>query len=478
MACNDIYFWRQCLILITMGISDMGMGFLLSFPAALNAALLSANSTDITATPDQVSWLTSLYGMSGMIGFLFIPSLMQSRGRKLTHILLNIFTGLGFFLTYLANSITMLFIGRLLQGLSATGITLTVIILAEYSHPKRRGYFLAAQGMFLCAGSLMCHALSAFYAWRNIAAVAMLFLLTAIILAFTWPESPPFLAKKRQFEECDRVHTWLFGNSKESRGHLEALISAQSKQNIGCRNSFFSNIKEIFTAFGKGYFLRSVIVVIVLTLIVDASGRYFILVYLSQMFVDITGNASIAFYCSLGVDITMMISSLLFIVIIHLFNRKTILFVTGFITTFLLYVVSLTVHLVASNDQSILSVWLAPGLIILSTFVANIGIVPVAFIIIGEIFPLEHRGLGGSIGGIVFTILYAITMKFIPSLLEYIGTQGAFAVFASCMLVCLVILIYTLNETKDKSLQEIEDEMKGIKRTQIILMTEEGVANT
>ncbi|VVC89511.1 unnamed protein product [Leptidea sinapis] len=66
MSCfNDILYWRQSLILISMGLHSMGIGFLLSFPAALNAALLSTNTTDITATPDQLrhtdysEWLDS-----------------------------------------------------------------------------------------------------------------------------------------------------------------------------------------------------------------------------------------------------------------------------------------------------------------------------------------------------------------------------------------------------------------------------------
>ncbi|XP_050678185.1 facilitated trehalose transporter Tret1-like isoform X5 [Leptidea sinapis] len=475
MSCfNDILYWRQSLILISMGLHSMGIGFLLSFPAALNAALLSTNTTDITATPDQVSSLTASYGLFGMVGFIFMPSLMQSRGRKLTHIILNVLIILGFFLTYLAKNITMLFIGRTLQGLVATGVTLTTIILAEYCHPKRRGYFLATMGLWMCVGSLICHALSAFWNWRNIAALAMLPLVIALILTFIWPESPSFLAMKRKFVECDQSHTWLFGDSKESKDMLNALISAQSEEISDGRNVYWKNIKDIVTAFGKGYFLRPLSVVIVLTLMVDASGRYFMLVYLSEIFVEITGDASIAFYCSLGVDVTIMISSLLFIVIIRLFNRKTILFVTGFCTTILLYVVSFTVHLKSTDNDS---VWLTPGLIILSTFVSNSGLVPIAFIIIGEIFPLEHRGLGGSLGGIVFTGLYGVTMKCIPILLEHIGTQGVFAVLGTCMLVCLVILIFILNETKDKTLQEIEDELKGIKRTKIVLISEDVLAD-
>ncbi|VVC89512.1 unnamed protein product [Leptidea sinapis] len=477
MPCNkDVYYWRQILVFISMGLHKMGIGFQLSFPAALNAALLS-NTTDITATPDQVSSLTATFGVSGMVGFIFFPSIMQSRGRKLTHILLNSFVILGFLLTYLANNVTMLFIGRILQGFSGTGVTLSSIIMAEYSHPKRRGLFLAAMGMWMCFGSFICHALSAFLNWRNIAALAIVPLVTALILTFIWPESPSFLAMKRKFVECDQSHTWLFGDSKESKDILNALIAAQSEQNSDGSNVFSKNIKNIVTAFGKGYFLRPLFVVIVLTLVVDVSGRYFILVYLNQMFVDIIGDASIAFYCSLGVDITMMISLLLFIVIIRLFNRKRILFVTGFCATILLYVISLTAHLKFINGELVHSAWMMPSLIVLTIFVANSGIVPLAFIIIGEIFPLEHRGLGGSLGGMVFTALYGVTMKCIPVLIETIGTQGVFAVCGSCMLVCLVLLKFTLNETKDKTLQEIEDEFKGVKRAKIILMSEEVITD-
>ncbi|XP_045518648.1 uncharacterized protein LOC123710655 [Pieris brassicae] len=65
MRCfKDVYFWRQSLILIGDSVHSAGTGLMLSFSSVLNPALLS-NSTDIRATPEEVSWIYKL-GVGGM----------------------------------------------------------------------------------------------------------------------------------------------------------------------------------------------------------------------------------------------------------------------------------------------------------------------------------------------------------------------------------------------------------------------------
>ncbi|XP_072946148.1 facilitated trehalose transporter Tret1-like [Epargyreus clarus] len=381
MACGaDIYFWRQVLVLVSDSLHSVGTGFVLSFPSVLNSVALSTNTTDIHITKDQASWITASHGFAGVIGFFIVPPLMQEYGRKFAHIILTLLIVIGFTMLAFAQNVATLYAGRIIQGLALCAVYLGPIILAEYAHPMRRGYFMTLKKGCVAVGSLICHSLVLICSWRQIAGIATSFYIVALLLTFLWTESPPFLAMKGKYEECDRAYTYLNGNTLKSRRELEDLISAQrerlEEERIAKKNNKLLQICKKCT---RKDFLKPFFIITVLTIIIDSGGRYYNVAYIVQIITDITGDNSVAMTC-----------------------------------------------------------W--------------------------EVFPLEHRGIGTTATGIVFTLLYAITMKCTPIMMEETGIEGTYGIYGVCLLICLVISHFILTETKDKTLQEIEDEMKGIER--------------
>nr|XP_034836887.1 uncharacterized protein LOC117993244 [Maniola hyperantus] len=191
MGClSDVYFWRQCVVLIANCMFSVGSGFMLSFPSVLNPDILSPNSTGIHATPDQASWIASSSGISGFVGFCMAPYIMQIYGRKSITVGLNFLSGLGFLIFSLANNVPSLYAARIIQGIPMCSAYISTLIVGEYSHRKRRGYFTAIKKSTVAIGALMCH----------------------------------FLGR---YDECEKTHRWLFGDSVKSKRELEELISSQ-----------------------------------------------------------------------------------------------------------------------------------------------------------------------------------------------------------------------------------------------------------
>lgn len=89
------------------------------------------------------------------------------------------------------------------------------------------------------------------------------------------------------------------------------------------------------------------------------------------------------------------------------------------------------------------------------------GTVPLPFIIAGEVFPLEYRSLAGGISVLFLSLNLFITVKTVPILFKTIGIYGAYVLYASVVGYCLVVSLLFLPETKDRTLQEIEDEFRG-----------------
>lgn len=309
----------------------------------------------------------------------------------------------------------------------------------------------------IAVGTLTCHSMSLICDWRQISTYTISLPIIAIILTSFWPESPSYLAMKGRFRDCKESFLWLNGESNLSE--LNHLITTHMER-MKIRKPE-NRCKSLL----KKDFLKPLAIVSLLTLVIDLCGRYYFVVYIIQIMVELFGDKSLAIYCSIAVDCFTIIALVSSCFVIRRFKRRTLLFSSGMLTVVLMLLISLLILLKAYNI-GIDIVWLTPLMIVLQSFVVNFGVIPIGFAIIGEIFPLEYKGVGSCISGIVFTILYTLTLKITPMLLEHTGVGGTYATYGVCMAVSMVLLHFVVPETKDKTLQQIEDEIKGVKTTE------------
>lgn len=86
----------------------------------------------------------------------------------------------------------------------------------------------------------------------------------------------------------------------------------------------------------------------------------------------------------------------------------------------------------------------------------SIGFGPVPFIIIGELFASDIKGLAAGLAMTLnWTLAFIITKAF-PSLLEAIGSGPTFWIFTALSYLGTIFLVFCLPETKGKSLAEIQ----------------------
>lgn len=391
---------------------------------------------------------------------------MQAYGRKYVSIGLNFLSAIGFLIFAMANNVPCLFAARIVQGMSTCSVLILGIILGEYSHPKRRGYFMSMKKSSVGVGAVLCHSIALKWNWKKVAAVAAIPNTVAIFLTFLWPESPSFLAYTGKYAECEKSHRWLFGDGPNSNRELEDLISTQmeNKKHETKSNDF----KDLIRSMLRKDFLKPFIISVLVTIITDACGRYFMLAYVVQILIEVTKDESVTSFCTIGSDLLTVVALLASCFVIRSWKRRTLLFTFGITCVCLMCLTSVLTFLKSYYDiGGSVYWWLTPLVILSNVFVINMGVVPICFTIMGEIFPLEHKGTGTFTSGIVFTVFYAIVMKCTPIMMEKTGVQGTFGIYALIVAFGLTLLYFTLNETKDKTLQQIEREIKGVKQTQV-----------
>ncbi|XP_059050790.1 facilitated trehalose transporter Tret1-like [Achroia grisella] len=461
------YFLRQCLVATGFILQCFSVNISLAFPSILIPILLSSNAKEFRITPDEASWLASCNTITGLIGLFTLPPIMQKYGRKVINIGTAVTQLMGWLLYIFTNSVATLYVARLTHGLCLGSVYLHCVIASEYSDPKRRGYLVAIKKMMGTVGVLTCHALSLSCTWKQIAIFAIFPYIMIIINGLYWPESPSYLAMKGKFEECKYSFYWLHGKSTEKQNELKILMAAQTETMLKNKRKKSNIIIEILYSFRDKIFLKSFILTTLLILAIDVSGRFYLLTYVIQIIREIVSDEVTAGYCTIVVDLLTILASFLSIFLIHNLKRRTVLFSSGIFSGTLMLILSLILFLKQQYQlDSYSSVrWSSICIVILLNFVLYVGLIPVSYNISGEIFPVEYRGIGPSVSGLSFMTFYFTTMKYTPAIIDGTGLHGMYLIYGLCLLLCILVLYFILPETKDRTLQDIEDEMKGVNRT-------------
>ncbi|CAK1595496.1 unnamed protein product [Parnassius mnemosyne] len=446
--------WAISAVLINM----MAQGLMLSYPSSLLPGIRAPDS-DIKVDLNTASWLGSVVGLSSIPGFFISSILMDWRGRKMAQAIVIIPGILGWLFIYLGASVTSLIIGRLLTGFTGgASVCLGAVIVGEYSSPKNRGTYLNLKTASVCVGGMMIHILGNFFHWRTVALLSLFPYIISLAIIYTWPESPAWLVSRKEFEKSKKAFYWLRGHSEEAEKELYELIRAQKNKPADIKNS---NFKEKFIEFLKKFtrkdFVKPVVIIMFSRLLLETCGRHIFPAYALQIIGEVTGNKSQSFYYTLALDIIITTSATFSSVLVKICKRRTLLFVSGFSALFILFSVCTYLYLASKAIISNNYTWIPISLFVLYFILANLGCTPIPLALLGEVLPLAHRGSGSAVAGIVMSLTMMVALQITPYLLESVKVYGTFAVFGSAMGLTLVVFYFILPETKDRTLQEIED---------------------
>ncbi|XP_045507292.1 facilitated trehalose transporter Tret1-like isoform X1 [Colias croceus] len=447
--------WAVLGVLINM----LGQGMVLSYPSSLIHALQSPDS-DIPIDIHMSSWIASCIGIAGFPGFFISGLLMDLKGRKMAHAIVMIPGTIGWLLIYFATDIRTIIIGRLLGGFTASAtVCLGAVVIGEFSSPSNRGMFLNMKTVAVCLGNTVIHILGYFLHWRTIALLGVVPHAVALTIIITWPESPAWLASKKRFEESEKSFLWLRGNSESSRREFDELIRAQKERmsEIPMNLTMKTRIKEFFKKFTRRDFIKPLIIIIFSATLLETCGRHIFPAYALQIIAAVTGNKMNSFYYTLAIDIIITTSATLSSILVKLLKRRTLLFGTAFPAIIVLFCACLYLFLVAQGVISATRTWIPIMLFVLYFILANLGCTPIPLALLGEVFPLAHRGSGSLISGFALSLLLMFALQVTPYLLVSVKVYGTFAFFGTLMAISLITLHFILPETKDKTLQEIED---------------------
>ncbi|EOX94872.1 Major facilitator superfamily protein isoform 1 [Theobroma cacao] len=413
--------------------------------AGYSSPTQTAITEDLSLTLAEYSVFGSILTFGAMIGAITSGPIADFIGRKGAMRTATGFCVAGWLAIYFAKGALPLDIGRLATGYGMGVFSYVVpVFIAEIAPKNLRGALTTINQLMICTGVSVAFIIGTVLTWRTLALTGLIPCAILLCGLFFIPESPRWLAKIGREKEFEAALQDLRGKdadiSKEAadiRDYIETLQRLPKA--------------KMLDLFQRRY-LRSVIIGVGLMVFQQFGGINGICFYVSNIFESAGFSASVGtiIYAILQVVITGLNAT-----VIDKAGRKPLLLVSsaGLVLGCMLSGISfyLKGHNLALNSVPILAV--AGILIYIGSFSAGMGAVP--WVVMSEIFPINIKGVAGSLATLVnwfgaWAVSY--TFNFLMSWSSY----GTFIIYAVINALAILFVVIVVPETKGKTLEQIQ----------------------
>ncbi|GLT99231.1 hypothetical protein SLE2022_166830 [Rubroshorea leprosula] len=411
-----------------------------------SAPTQSAIREDLDLSVAEFSVFGSILTIGAMIGAVTSGRIADLIGRKGAMRVAACFCIAGWFAVYFSKGALSLDVGRFSTGYGIGVFSFVVpIFIAEIAPKNLRGGLTTLNQLLIVTGSSTAFLIGSVISWRALALTGLIPCVLLLIGLFLVPESPRWLAKVGHYKEFHIALQKLRGEnadiSKEAAEIQEYIETLESLPKA-----------KILDLFQQKY-IRSVIIGVGLMVFQQFGGINGIGFYASETFASVGPSAgkigTIAYAC-IQVPITVIGAML-----IDKSGRRPLIMVSA-AGTFLGCFMAGTSFYLKAHD--LLLGWvpvLAIGgvLFFIASFSIGMGAVP--WVIMSEIFPINVKGVAGSLVVLVCW-LGAWIVSFTFNFLINWSSSGTFYVYSAFSFLTILFVAKFVPETKGKTLEEIE----------------------
>ncbi|XP_048508819.1 facilitated trehalose transporter Tret1-like [Athalia rosae] len=406
--------------------------------------------SDIYLTSGQGAWVSSIFKFGAMLSPLLVTVLVRKAGRKwllLASCIPQIASGI---LLVLAQGYWWLICARFIAGIgSGTSNIASSLYIGEIADDKIRGALGAIISQMMNLGILLAYSIGP---WVSRVPFGGMGILLPVVfgLVFVWmPESPYYLIMKNEPERATKALQWLRG-TEDVKSEIDK-IKASIEYDL--RNA--ANAKDLIVVPGNR---MALIIILGVMFTQQMSGITAILTYSGTIFAE-AGSTLDPSVSLIIVGVVQFLSGILCIFTVDLAGRKLLLLISTAGSAIFLVGVALYFQL-KSNGFDVSPIFWLPlvsmvGFILIYTI--GLGIIP--GVVLSELFPYNLKASAGmavitmaGLCGLIVTKLYQVVV-------DAWGIEAAFWGFAGITAFCFIFILFFVPETKQKSLQEIQEQL-------------------
>ncbi|WP_204121364.1 MULTISPECIES: sugar porter family MFS transporter [Levilactobacillus] len=401
----------------------------------------------------QQGWVVSAVLLGAILGAAIIGPSSDRYGRRKLLLLSAIIFFIGAIGSGLAPEFWTLIISRVILGM-AVGAASALIptYLAELSPADKRGTVSSLFQLMVMTGILLAYITN--YAWAGIptgwrwmlgfaAIPAALLFLGGLIL----PESPRFLVKTGHTDQARAV---LDTMNKHDTAAVDAELN-QIQEQAQMKNGGWSEL------FGK-MVRPSLIIGLGLAIFQQVMGCNTVLYYAPTIFTDVGFGVNAALLAHIGIGVFNVIVTAIAVAIMDKIDRKKMLNIGAVGMGISLFVMSIGMKF-SGGSQAAAIISVIALTIYIAFFSATWG--PVMWVMIGEVFPLNIRGLGNSFASVINWSANMVVSLTFPALLNFFGTGSLFIGYGVLCFASIWFVQKKVFETRNRSLEDIEATLRA-----------------
>jgi sugar porter (SP) family MFS transporter len=436
-------------VLLGAAITALG-GLLFGYDTGvISGALLFIGKDFPGLTSFDKELLTSILLIGALIGALAAGRIADRVGRRPTVLGTAALFVAGVMIAAFSASYVVLVGARVIIGLAVGSASMVVpLYIGEIVPPRIRGALVSFNQLAITAGILASYlvdyGLASGRNWRlmfGLAAIPAILMFTGMLFQ---RESPHWLvAQGREDEAREVLHR--VRDQREIDAEIAEVRELSTRQ---------SSLREVFNPA-----LRHVMIIGVALAVFQQITGINTIIYYAPTLLSAAGLGNSA--ALLANVVNGAVNVLMTIVAIRLLDRtgRRPLLLGGTTGMALgMIVVALTFAIGGSHLHGHTAYIAIAGLLIYTGSFA-IGLGPVFWLLISEIYPVKIRGQAMSVATMAnWGANFVVTVSFL-TLLSAIGNAGTFFLFAGLSIVALVYFQRQVPETKNRSLQDIERDL-------------------
>lgn len=427
-------------------------GLLFGYDTAVVAGAIGYLKEFMHLTDTQEGWAVASVLVGCAVGAAVAGPLSDYLGRKRLLIATAVLFAVSAVWSAMPDTLTQFVIARMLGGLAVGAAALVApMYIAEVAPAGTRGRLVALQQIAIISGMLVVSIVNWQIAllgdaswnvttgWRWMFASetlpAVLFLFCLILV----PESPRWLIKNGRDAVARRVLVRVAGPARAAweMDDIHRTLAAES-----------GSLAELLA---PGY-RKILILAVVLAVLQQVTGINAIVYYTPKIFESSGTTDTVALLRTAEFQLTNLLFTLLAVAVIDRLGRKPLLLCTSALMGTSLVLLGWAFH------QKLPDTWVfAFVLAYIASFAIGMG--PVVWVVLSEIFPTRTRGLAMGIATVALWLANFVVSQTAPMMYERWGPASAFWIYAVMCLVSLVFVWLVLPETKGKTLEELEREL-------------------
>lgn len=444
---------------IPFGLGKRGYALMIAVAAGLGGLLFGYDTSVISGailfvrhqfnlTPVETEVAVSAVLAGAVIGAALAGYFGDRFGRKPVLIFNAILFGIFAVITGLANGLPLFLAARFVVGI-AVGVTsmLTPLYIAELSPPKIRGALVTLNQLAIVTGIVAAYYVDYLFSgsanWRAMFISAVIPSIILLVAFLFLPESPRWLVTQNReddaFRILDRVET-----TADARRHLGELRDVTHADQLTFRDLF-----------RKG-FRMALLIGVGLAIFQQITGVNTI-IYYTPTILQMAGfkSASSAILATVLVGADNLVMTVISLLLLDRVGRRPLL---------LIGIAGMAISLMhlgfmfGANHVS--RAWiLTDVLVYLACFAIGLG--PVFWLLISEIYPTTIRGQAMSVASVtiwIFDLLVSVTFL---SLIGAVGAKFSFWIYAAACVAAFLFAFWLVPETKGRTLEEIEASWGG-----------------